>query len=93
MTSEKAKYCERLMNDTNEIISRLDAQAIGGVVNWDNLRCVTVEWVQSHTGNDDETTWRVVIEKASPLAHEFRQSVSDGLAERGYCGIEVELNW
>ena len=33
MRSEKVTYCEKLMKDTNEIISRLDAKAIGGMVN------------------------------------------------------------
>jgi hypothetical protein len=93
MRSEKVTYCEKLMKDTNEIISRLDAKAIGGMVQWGDLRCVSVEWVESYTGNEVETVWCVVVEKASPRADEFRKSVSDGLAERGHFGIEVELNW
>ena len=44
MRSEKVTYCEKLMKDTNEIISRLDAKAIGGMVQWGDLRCVSVEW-------------------------------------------------
>jgi hypothetical protein len=48
MRSEKVTYCEELMNDTNEIISRLDAKSIGAVVQWGDLRCVSVEWVELH---------------------------------------------
>ena len=66
MRSEKVTYCEELMNDTNEIISRLDAKSIGAVVQWGDLRCVSVEWVESYTGNEVETVWRVVVKKASP---------------------------
>jgi hypothetical protein len=93
MRSERITYCLKLMNDTKEIVRCLDAKADGVALNWGGFRCVAVEWTESHPGNEAEATWRVVIENVSPSVHEFRKALTDGLAERGHSGIEVELSW
>ena len=89
MTKGELAYSRSLMAETNSILAGLDSTKIHDAVNWGGLGCTAVEKVKTFSGNDTSVGWRVLIEEASPDAHEFRTLVAEQLARRGYSGVAV----
>jgi hypothetical protein len=89
MTKAELDYSRSLMAETNSILAGLDSTKIHDAMNWGHLGCSAVEKVKTFSGNATSIEWRVLIEEASPDAHEFCTLVAKELARRGYSGVAV----
>jgi len=94
MTPEDRLYCHRLMEATDEFLSRLEPSSIKGAINWADLQCVQVERVETFDETDRvEAAYRVIIEEASPDSYQLAAAVSNALAGAGFTRVEVHCEW
>ncbi len=81
---------------TNEALAKLTKERMAeepfrrGGVNWADLKCSDVEYVQSVHG---EQYYRVTVDEVSPDEDELRTYVADYLKEKGFENVEVVTEW
>lgn len=94
MTPDELEYGKRLFSATSDIVGRLDPKTIKGAVNWGDLDCVAAEKIESlNMLGQVETSWRVVIEEASPAAYELTTAIHNALSSEGFGDVEVQAEW
>ena len=59
-------------------------------VNWADLGCTDVEFVQPVEGN---AFFRAIIEEASPDCRELPEFIRERLEQGGFPGVEVSTEW
>jgi hypothetical protein len=74
---------KRLRNDTNSILAALctEEHRIPGAINWGDVRCTEASW---RVTDDDYSYPSVLIEEASPAAHELGTVVYERLLAKGW---------
>ena len=67
-----------------------NADKIGGAVNWADLKCIEA---QRYFNDRGEIGYRVLIEEAHPIAEGLLVLLDSVLSNKGFAGIDIELNW
>lgn len=63
---------------------------VRGPVNWGDLRVIYAEYVMD---DDENESYRVLIEEADPGASELQEYVQAGLSNDGITGVQVVTEW
>jgi hypothetical protein len=92
MDREKMEHIQRLIDIRIGIESRRRGKnRLEGAINWADLRCVDVEYVQPLDGRP---FYRAIVEEASPSASALQDALQDQLLRNGLLAeAEVCLQW
>lgn len=86
---EQLKQLRKLTDECIEAIQASDV-AMEGAINWAGLCCRQASWYVDHEGT---TSFRVLIEEASPAARTFCAAVREFLDAKGWKNVEVDTEW
>jgi hypothetical protein len=87
---EKMEQIRRLLDTRIGIERRRRTRRIEDAVNWDDLRVVDVEYVETLSG---EAYYCALIEEASPTARVFQTAMLDQLRRNDMRDVQVRTEW
>lgn len=89
-TTEEFELVKKVANAAIEDVRRRSDEWTDEPVNWADLTCNEVEWVEV---DDGRKFWRVIISEASPDCLTFRTEISSVMRKRGIVNAQVITEW
>lgn len=86
LTPEAIQLADRIEQVVNSAIGSADPDAIGGPVNWADLRCISVEF-------DTDGCVTALVTEASPEAGSLVAYLSRALKAAGIGDVYVRTEW